>query len=118
MQKVAGGGEEESGEGMAAGMEMGVQPRMIQSIMLGATGEFFLLLGMLFVLLGIAAFVTDFLEIKGSGEFIVGLLLVIGAAMLLMRSREQMKRQMARPPLGPPVMREAKGKAKEPSIYR
>lgn len=59
----------------------------MRSAMLAATGDFFLFLGMLFMLLGIASFVTDFLGIKGAGEFLVGVCLVLLAGFLLMRTR-------------------------------
>ncbi|MEW6036107.1 MAG: hypothetical protein AB1529_05830 [Candidatus Micrarchaeota archaeon] len=72
---------------------------MMRSLALTATGDFFLMIGLLFILLGIASFVTDFLGIKGSGEFSVGVALVAGAIVLLWRSREAMPAM--RPPLPP-----------------
>jgi membrane protein implicated in regulation of membrane protease activity len=61
---------------------------MMRSLALTATGDFLLFLGVVFVLLGIANFVTDFLRVKGSGELLVGIALVALAVALLMRSRE------------------------------
>lgn len=68
--------------------EVPAMPPMMKSIALSATGDFLLFLGIIFVLLGIASFATDFLKIKGSGEFLVGVFLVFVAMVLLMRSRE------------------------------
>ena len=61
---------------------------------LTVTGDVLLFIGILFALLGVSAFVTDFLKIKGSGEFLLGLFLISVAAVLLIRSKEQMKRIM------------------------
>jgi len=55
---------------MGAPEGMGAQPMMVRAAALSVTGDFMLLVGMLFVLLGIASFVTDFLKVKGSGEFL------------------------------------------------
>jgi uncharacterized membrane protein (DUF485 family) len=76
---------------------------MMRNLALTATGDFLLMVGMLFMLLGIANFVTDFLGIKGSGEFSVGIALVAGAIVLLLRSRQAI--QVMRPPL-PPLRKE------------
>lgn len=77
--KAAAAVEEEEETGM---------PPVMKSIALSATGDFLLFLGIIFVLLGIASFVTDFLKIKGAGEVCVGAFLVLVALVLLLRSRE------------------------------
>ena len=63
-------------------------------MLLSATGDFLVLIGVLFILLGASAFVTDFLDIEGAGEFLVGLFLVVIGYVLLMRSRRQMTIRM------------------------
>ena len=73
---------------------------MMRSFALTATGDFFLLVGMFFILLGAASFITDFLRVKGIGEIAVGFALVGLAVMLLLRSRAAMRRMQApRPPV-------------------
>jgi len=65
-------------------------PPVARSFALSATADFLLFIGILFILLGAAAFVTDFLKIKGIGEVLVGVFLVIVAMVLLARSRRFM----------------------------
>ena len=67
--------------------------RMMRSLALTATGEFLLFLGIVFALLGIADFITDFLGVKGVGQFLVGMALVAVAAFLLLRSKDGMPKQ-------------------------
>jgi len=86
---VAGGGMMEEEEMMNQGMMM---PQAIGISALTVTGDFLLFVGLLFMMLGIAAFVTNMMGIKGSGEFLVGLVLIVVAAFLLVRSRNQMKK--------------------------
>lgn len=59
----------------------------IRSAALTVTGEFLLVVGAVFALLGISQFVTDYIGIKGVGEFLVGISLVIIAFALLWRSK-------------------------------
>ncbi len=59
----------------------------VRTFALTATAEFLLLIGIVFVLLGIANFLTDYLKVKGSGEAIVGLALVVIAFILLLRMK-------------------------------
>lgn len=88
----------EDDEGMMGAAPQGVPAPMLHPLALTATGDFFLLVGMFFILLGAANFITDFLKIKGIGEVAVGLALVGLAAALLLRSRSAMRRmQMSRP---------------------
>lgn len=78
--------EEEEAEGPD------VRPMVMRAAALSVTGDFLLLVGLLFVLLGIAAFATDFLKIKGSGEFLVGFFIIVLAVVLLLRSGQLMPR--------------------------
>ncbi len=59
----------------------------VRSFALTATAEFLLLIGIVFVLLGVANFLTDYLKVKGSGEAIVGVAMVVVAFLLLLRMR-------------------------------
>ncbi len=59
----------------------------VRTFALTATAEFLLLVGIVFVLLGVANFLTDYLKVKGSGEAIVGLAMVVIAFLLLLRMR-------------------------------
>jgi len=86
---VAGGGMMEDEEMAAQGMMM---PQAIGISALTVTGDFLLFVGLLFMMLGIAAYVTNMMGIKGSGELLVGLALIVIAAVLLVRSRDQMKK--------------------------
>ncbi|MDD5172083.1 MAG: hypothetical protein PHF60_03545 [Candidatus ainarchaeum sp.] len=70
----------------------------MRAMALSAVGDFMLFLGVIFVLLGVANFTTDFLKIKGSGEFSVGLALIAFALVLLMRSRLSIPKAAARRP--------------------
>jgi hypothetical protein len=72
--------------------EVEVQPMVMRAAALSVTGDFLLLVGLLFMLLGIASFVTDFLNVKGSGEFLVGFFILALAVVLLMRSGQIMPR--------------------------
>lgn len=65
---------------------------MMRSLALTATGEFLLLLGVVFALLGISDFLTGLIGIKGAGGFLVGIALVLVAMVLLLRSRAGMAR--------------------------
>lgn len=78
----------------------------MRTLALTATGDFFLLIGMLFIFLGVASFVTDFIGIKGAGEFLVGVVLCAGALALLVRSRAF--RPRAGPPQAPQPQEELK----------
>jgi NhaP-type Na+/H+ or K+/H+ antiporter len=65
----------------------GTEQQMLRFLAFSALGEIFLLLGLLFIFLGAAAFLSDFLKIKGSGEIGVGVLLVLAAFVFLIRNR-------------------------------
>jgi hypothetical protein len=75
-------------------------PNIMRIAALSMSGNFLLAFGMVFVLLGVAAFLTDALKIKGSGEVLVGLALCAIAALLLAASSRQMPKvpPMAAPP--------------------
>jgi hypothetical protein len=89
--------EDENG-GLAEGMETpGLPPMVMRAAALSVTGDFLLLVGLLFVLLGISSFVTDFLKIKGSGEFMVGFFIIALAIILIARSRQVMPRMPRAP---------------------
>ena len=66
------------------------QGRLMRYVALTAVGDFILLIGLIFVFLGISGFISDFLKVKGSGEFLVGIVLVGVAFALIMRSRPAM----------------------------
>jgi hypothetical protein len=72
--------------------ESDVRPMVMRAAALSVTGDFLLLVGLLFMLLGIAAFATDFLKIRGSGEFLVGFFIILLAVMLLLQSGQLMPR--------------------------
>jgi hypothetical protein len=76
-----------------------IRPMVMRAAALSMTGDFLLLVGVLFVLVGIAAFVTDFLKVAGSGEFLVGVLIIALAVLFLLRSGQLMPRAPRRPPL-------------------
>ncbi len=104
---AAGTAEAVGAEGDEAGEE--VRPRIMRAAALSMTGDFLLLVGLLFVLLGIAAFVTDFLRVKGSGETVVGGLMIVVAVALLMRSRAAMPRMPGAPKPQRPMAMEKSG---------
>lgn len=74
-------------------------PPVLRVAALTMTGEFFLIMGALFVLLGIADFLTDFLKVKGSGDAVVGVFLVLASMALFALSRTQMPKPVPRPPV-------------------
>ncbi len=96
-----------------------VYPQAIGFPMGAIAGEFLLLIGLLFMMLGIGAYISDWLDIKGSGEFFVGLFTTIVAAILLTNSIRRI-RAMPRPP--PPASKPAtpapKEKERESGAYR
>ena len=53
--------------------------RLTQYIGMSALGDFLILIGLFFVFLGAAQYLTDYIGVKGSGEVGVGIFLV-GAA--------------------------------------
>ncbi|MCI0504034.1 hypothetical protein L0Y65_04950 [Candidatus Micrarchaeota archaeon] len=110
--------EEEEVMPRMAPPQMQQMPPGLRFAALAMTGEFLLIFGVLFVLLGAAGFVTDLLRIKGSGEMLVGLMLCIAAAALLRTSAKQMP--MVRVVQGPPpTMRQHQEKTKaDGSSYR
>lgn len=67
---------------------------IMRSIALSATSEFLMFIGVIFILWGISRFVTDFLGVEGTGEFLVGIFLLIVAFALLMRSKALMPKKM------------------------
>ena len=81
-------------EEMPGQPQMPIPPQQAPAIMriaaLSMSGNFLLAFGFVFMLLGTAAFLTDLLRIKGSGEVLVGLALCAMAAVLLIASRGQM----------------------------
>jgi hypothetical protein len=79
------------------------QPDMVpvmRSFALTATAEFILVVGIVFVLLGVANFLTDYLKVKGSGEALVGAAMVVIAFILLIRIRPGRVRVQQPPPFG------------------
>ena len=93
-------------------MEVEQGPRMEQQMLrflaFSALGEIFLLLGLLFIFLGAAAFVSDYLKIKGGGEIGIGILLVLAAFIFLIRNKApkiQFRANQKPPaPVRPPAM--------------
>jgi NhaP-type Na+/H+ or K+/H+ antiporter len=65
----------------------GMEKQLLKSLAMSAIGEVSLLLGLIFIFLGASAFISDLLRIKGSGEFMVGLVLVVAAFIFLTRSK-------------------------------
>jgi hypothetical protein len=86
-QPAAGEGEEEPD----------VRP-MMRAAALSVTGDFLLLAGIIFVLLGVANFLTGLLGIKGSGEFLVGFFIIAVAAALLLHSGQLVPRIVPKAP--------------------
>lgn len=83
----------------------GMENQMMRYIAFSAMGEVALLLGVVFILLGVSAFITDRLGIKGSGEATVGTILVIAALLILSRNRIPARpRPPVRPEPNPPSM--------------
>jgi uncharacterized integral membrane protein len=100
-----------------------VQQIPMRSFVLTAAGDFLLVLGVLFILLGVANFITDFLGIKGSGEVVVGLSLCIVAGVILARSSQAMRvmmvqQQQMQQQAEQGAKKNEKEKGKEPSGYR
>lgn len=81
------------------------------------TGDLILAFGFVFMLLGIASFVTDLLGVKGAGEFLVGLALCIIAIVILAVSRKQMGKAVPPSPPQPPTP-EGMDKRDESASYR
>jgi len=97
--------------------QMQQMPPGLRFAALAMTGEFLLIFGVLFVLLGAAAFVTELFHIKGSGEILVGLMLCIVAVILLRTSAKQMPRVQVMQ--GPPAMQQPRKNSKaNESSYR
>ncbi|MEW6748985.1 MAG: hypothetical protein AB1295_04735 [Candidatus Micrarchaeota archaeon] len=93
---------EEEEEMVAPQMAM---PPVMRVAALSMTADLIIAFGIIFALLGIAAFVTDLFGVKGAGEFLVGLALCLIGAALLSISKRQMAsmppprpRAVARPP--------------------
>jgi NhaP-type Na+/H+ or K+/H+ antiporter len=86
----------------------GTEQQVLRFLAFSALGEIFLLLGLLFIFLGAAAFLSDFLRIKGGGEIGVGVLLVLAAFVFLMRNKApaiQIRANQKPPaPVRPPAM--------------
>lgn len=71
----------------------------VRTFALTATAEFLLFIGVVFIMLGVASFLTDYLKIKGSGEALVGIVMVVIAVALLVRMRPDAPiRIIQRPP--------------------
>jgi hypothetical protein len=76
-----------------------MEGQMLKYLAFSAIGEVLLFLGLIFVFLGVSAFVSDFLKIKGAGELSVGIALVVAAFVLLMRTRKMpIKVRVQKPP--------------------
>jgi hypothetical protein len=90
-------------------------PAIMRVTAITMTGEFILVFGVIFILLGASQFVTDLLKIKGSGEVLVGLALCGVAMALFAISRREMPKIMPRPPQAP---KPQKAEAKDQSAYR
>lgn len=88
--------------GPSAGEDESDARPMMRAAALSVTGDFLLLTGVLFVLLGVANFTTGLLGIKGSGEFLVGSFIICAAVALLLRSRAALPRMRA-PKAGAPM---------------
>lgn len=78
-----------------------IERRAMRYLALSALGDFLLLLGLLFMFLGTAAYLSDYFGIKGSGEASVGVLLVGAAFALFIGGRMAFPLQ-GRPPKTPP----------------
>jgi hypothetical protein len=98
-------------------MQARQMPPFMRAAALTMTGDLILVFGLLFILLGAAMFITDFLRIKGSGEIIVGLgLCAMAIALLAFSSRQLPKIQVvARPPAPQPPAKMTKA---DQSSYR
>jgi formate hydrogenlyase subunit 3/multisubunit Na+/H+ antiporter MnhD subunit len=83
-----------------------MEQQMLRYLAISAVGEILLLAGLVLILLGLSAFITDLLKIKGSGEFGLGIVLVIAAFVFLSRTKApsvQVKMQQKKP-VKPPAM--------------
>jgi sulfite exporter TauE/SafE len=98
---------DEEFEAMPQAQGPGMEQQMLRYLAISAMGEVFLLLGLIFILLGLSAFITDYLKIKGSGEFGLGIVLVIAAFFFLSRTKApaiQVKMQKPAEPVKPAGM--------------
>jgi hypothetical protein len=59
----------------------------MRSLALSAIGDFLLVLGVVFFLLGASDFLTAFVGVKGSGGMIIGAALFAVSVVVLLRSR-------------------------------
>jgi len=79
-------------------------------LLLSATGEFLLIVGVFFAMFGAASYISVVIGIEGSGHIILAILLMIAGAILLTRSRAQMRIRMVKsaPPQMPAMPQEPK----------
>ncbi len=79
-------------------------------------GEALMTLGILFVMLGVANFLTGLLGIKGAGEILVGIFLVIAGSIVMSKIRIQASVQ--RMPQHPPMMPQMPKPEEKSGSYR
>lgn len=60
-------------------MDDELEKRMAQYMRLSVLGDFLVLIGLVFVFLGAAEYLTDYIGVKDSGEVGVGIFLLIAA---------------------------------------
>jgi hypothetical protein len=68
------------------GEEKEMKPFM-KSLALSVTGEFLLVVGVVFFLWGISSFISSYLGVDGAGQSAVGIFMIVLAFLLLLRSK-------------------------------
>ncbi len=68
-------------------MNLNILPPPLQALMFGAMGESMILLGAIFALVGFASFIGSVIGIKGSGEIILGIVLLAFGFFFVSRSK-------------------------------
>lgn len=94
---------------------LNVLPAPLQAMLFGAIGESLLLVGSLFFLVGFASFLGSLIGIKGSGEILIGVILVGLGFLLISRSKIVIKSIPPRPQPKEPMI---PMKQDPPSGYR
>ncbi|MBI5223842.1 hypothetical protein HY990_05465 [Candidatus Micrarchaeota archaeon] len=113
---------EESEEVVMPQMQQGPRPQgfippALAALMYSAFGESLILLGGLFLIVGFAAFLGSIIGIKGSGEMLVGILLLLGG-LTLVKTSKLVIRQIPNPQPPVPPVQMIPPKQDPPSGYR
>ncbi len=66
-------------------------PNMMKSTAVVMAADMFLIVGFLFLLLGLSKFINDFLEIPGVGEGSLGIILIVIGVLVLAQSKMKIR---------------------------